>query len=223
MSTVEHVETPVGVARNRDNVIVGEEVVRHRYATRLIHWTVALTFFICLFSGMPIWTPVFRWMAALVGGLEAARVIHPYAGVAFFIASIVQFIHWLPDMRFEKDQKGWFGPKLIRYFRWEQEPAVEGGKYNGGQKVLFFAVNAAALGFLLTGIPMWFPLAFPTWLREICIILHDIVFILMFIAIVGHIYLTIAEPGTFRAMTRGTVTRRWARFHHPGWFNDLSK
>ncbi len=223
MSTVGGVDRPIVGARNRDNVIVADEIVRHRFATRLIHWAVALTFFIALFSGMPIWTPIFGWMASLVGGLEAARVIHPYAGVAFFIASIFQFVHWLPDMHFEEDQKGWFGPKLISYMRWDQEPAVEGGKYNGGQKMLFFAVNLAALGFLLTGIPMWFPLQFPTLLREICIILHDIIFILIFIAIVGHIYLTIAEPGTFRAMMRGSVTRRWARFHHPGWYEDVSR
>jgi formate dehydrogenase subunit gamma len=218
MSTV---ETPIAVGRTRDNVAVGDEIVRHRMATRLIHWTVALTFFISLISGMPIWSPIFGWMAALVGGLEAARVIHPYAGVVFVVASVIQFVHWLPDMRLEKDQKGWFGPKLIRYFKWEQEPAVEGGKYNGGQKVLFFAVSLAALGFLVTGIPMWFPLQFPLLIREIAILLHDITFILMFIAIVGHIYLTIAEPGTFRAMTRGSVTRRWARFHHPGWLKDV--
>ena len=221
MSTV--VETPIVVARKRDNVAIGDEIVRHRMATRLIHWSVALTFIIAMISGMPIWTPVFGWMASLVGGLEAARVIHPYAGVAFFIASVFQFFHWLGDMHFEKDQKGWFGPKLLSYFNWEQEPAVEGGKYNGGQKVFFYAVNIAALGLLLTGIPMWFPLLFPTLLREICILLHDITFILLLLSVIGHIYLgTAAEPGTFRAMTRGTVTRRWARFHHPGWYKDVT-
>ena len=54
---------------------------------------------------MPIWTPLFGWMAYLVGGLEVARVIHPYAGVAFFIASIFQFVHWLGDMIFTRDEK----------------------------------------------------------------------------------------------------------------------
>ena len=223
MSTVEHVHTPIAVARDRDNIVVGDVIVRHRQATRLIHWAVALTFFIALISGMPIWTPVFRWMANLVGGLEAARVIHPYAGVAFFIASIFQFVHWLPDMHMRDDEKGWFGPKLLRYFNWEQEPAQEGGKYNGGQKVFFYMVNLAALGFLLTGIPIWFPMQFPAWLREICILLHDITFILALLSIIGHIYLgTAAEPGTFRAMTRGTVTRKWAQFHHPGWYREVT-
>jgi len=100
MSTVmhgQHVDSAIAAGRNRDNIVVGGEIVRHRRLTRLIHWSVALTFFIALFSGMPIWSPLFGWMAYLVGGLEAARVIHPYAGVAFFIVSIFQFVHWLGD------------------------------------------------------------------------------------------------------------------------------
>jgi hypothetical protein len=57
MSTVGHVESPIVVARDRDNVVVGDEIVRHRHVTRLIHWSVAVTFFLALISGMPIWTP----------------------------------------------------------------------------------------------------------------------------------------------------------------------
>ena len=222
MSTV--AETPIIVARKRDNVIVGDEIVRHRMATRVIHWSVALTFIIAMISGMPIWTPVFRWMANLVGGLEAARVIHPYAGVAFFIASIFQFVHWLPDMRMRKGE-GWSPRELLRYFNWDHAIDADTPKYNGGQKFFFFAANLAALGLLLTGIPMWFPLAFPSVLfREICILLHDVTFILLLLSVIGHVYLgTAAEPGTFRAMTRGTVTRKWARFHHPGWYKEITK
>jgi formate dehydrogenase subunit gamma len=226
MSTVVHgplAGTAIVTARDRDNVVVGNEIVRHRRVTRLIHWSVALTFFICIFSGMPIWTPVFVWMASFVGGLEAARVIHPYAGVLFFIASVFQFFHWLSDMHFEKDEKGWFGSKLLSYMRWETGPAEGEGKYNGGQKVFFYMVNLAAVGLLLTGIPMWFPLYFAGWLRQISILLHDITFILLLISIIGHIYLgSAAEPGTFRAMTRGTVTRKWAKFHHPGWYRKVT-
>ena len=216
-------ETPIIVARKRDNVIVGDEIVRHRMATRVIHWAVALTFFICMFSGMPIWTPLFRWMANLFGGLEVARVIHPYAGVAFFIASIFQFVHWLPDMHM-REGEGWSLRQLFAYFNWERAIDPDEPKYNGGQKFFFWMVNLAALGLLVTGIPMWFPLSFPTLLREICILLHDITFILLLLSVIGHIYLgTAAEPGTFRAMTRGTVTRKWAKFHHPGWYKEISK
>src|SRR5436309_2973162 len=113
MSSVQRVEPPILVARERDNVAVGDTIVRHRLATRLIHWSVALTFIVALISGLPIWTPLFGWMAYLVGGLEVARVIHPYAGVLFFIASAFQFFHWLPDMHLHEDQKGWLSGKAF--------------------------------------------------------------------------------------------------------------
>ena len=100
---------------------------------------------------------------------------------------------------------------------------TEGGKYNPGQKMFFWAVCLGAIGFLVTGIPIWFPLSFPLIVREISIILHDITSICFIVGIVMHIYLgTAAEPGTFRSMTRGTVTRSWARLHHPGWFRKVS-
>jgi len=225
MSTVIHevADRAIVQARAHDNIVVGDEIVRHRRATRLIHWSVALTFFVALFSGMPIWTPIFGWMAALMGGLDVARVIHPWAGVAFFVASVFQFFHWLGDMKFEPGEKGWFGPKLLSYMRWETGPSEGEGKYNGGQKVFFYMVNLAALAFLLTGIPMWFPMNFSSMLRQVCILLHDITFILMLVSIIGHIYLgSAAEPGTFRAITRGTVTRKWAKFHHPGWYRKVT-
>jgi len=221
----QHGHPSIIAARRRDNIIVDEVIVRHRLATRIIHWSVAFTFVVALVSGLPIWTPLFGWMAALVGGLHVARVIHPYAGVLFFIASAFQFFHWLPDMHMRSDEKSWFGPRMLQYMRWETTPSPDEGKYNGGQKVFFYAACLAALGLLLTGIPIWFPLTFPSRLfREICILLHDITFILLTVSVAGHIYLgTAAEPGTFRAMTRGTVTRAWARFHHPGWFRDVTE
>jgi len=132
------------------------------------------------------------------------------------------FSHWRRDMAFEPSEKGWLGPKLFEYMRYEgDDPNV--GKYNGGQKLLFWAMWLAALGFLVTGIVMWFPLAFPQILRVLSILLHDVTFILAAVAIVFHIYLgTAAEPGTFGSMTRGTVSKPWARLHHPRWYREVT-
>ncbi len=225
MSSVTHVDPAVVSARHDENVVVGSEIIRHRRVSRVIHWSVALTFFLALISGMPIWTPLFGWMAALVGGLAVARVIHPYAGVLFFIASGFQFFHWLGDMHFLPTEKGSWNPrKLMRYMNFDNEPDAEGGKYNPGQKVYFFAVCLGALGLLVSGVVMWSPLYFSGLVRELAILLHDITFIFFIVGVITHIYLsTAAEPGTFRSMTRGTVTRAWARLHHPGWFRDINK
>lgn len=215
-------DSAVIVARDRENVIVGNEIVRHRRSSRLIHWSVALTFFVCVVTGMPIWTPLFGWMAHLVGGLSVARVIHPWAGVAFSLASIVMFFHWLSDMHFLPSERGWLGPKVFEYMRYESDDS-EVGKYNGGQKLLFWAVSLGMIGLLLSGLLIWFPRSFPQLLLEFAFILHDVTFIAFAVAIVFHIYLgTVAEPGTFGSMVRGTVSRQWARLHHPRWFREVT-
>jgi formate dehydrogenase subunit gamma len=210
-------------ARRTEDVVVGAEIVRHRLASRAIHWAVALFFFLALFSGLPIWTPVFGWMAHLLGGLHVCRWLHPWAGVLFFAAAGVLFVHWLGDMRLEPKDREWLRPrKLVEYMthRGEEDPEV--GKYNGGQKLFFFAAGLGALGLLLTGVVMWNPLSFPQVVRELAILLHDVTFILFVVAIVFHVYLgTAAEPGTFHSMVRGTVTRPWARLHHPRWYREV--
>jgi formate dehydrogenase subunit gamma len=209
-------------ARRSEDVVVGDEIVRHRLATRAIHWTVALFFFLALFSGLPIWTPVFGWMAHLLGGLNVCRWLHPWAGILFFASMGVMFVHWLGDMRLERNEREWLRPrKIVSYMKYESEDS-DVGKYNGGQKLFFFAAGLGALGLLLSGVVMWFPLEFPRFLRELAILVHDLTFILFVVAVVFHIYLgTAAEPGTFHSMIRGTVSRPWARLHHPRWYRQV--
>ncbi|MEO6708906.1 MAG: formate dehydrogenase subunit gamma [Planctomycetota bacterium] len=225
MSSVDtrtHADAAVAAGRTSEDIAVGQEIVRHSFASRVIHWANALFFFVCLFTGMPIWSPIFGWMAGFFGGLAVCRWLHPLAGLAFFAASLVMLVHWMRDMLLERSERGWLGPKLLSYMRYEgDDPDV--GKYNGGQKLFFWAISLAALGLLLTGIVMWFPEKFPVVVREASILLHDLTFILFAVAIVGHIYLgTAAEPGTFQSMTRGTVTRPWARLHHPRWYREVT-
>lgn len=227
MSTVaphRPMDTAIVTARDHEDVVVGNEIVRHNRASRLIHWVVALTFFVCVFTGMPIWTPLFGWMASLFGGLTVCRVIHPWAGVAFSLSSVVMFFEWVSDMHLKSaERREWIsGGRAMRYLRYETDDS-DIGKYNGGQKLQFWLVCFATLGLLLSGVMMWFPGAFPAFLMQLAYLIHDITFILFAMLIVFHIYLgTVAEPGTFGSMTRGTVTRAWARLHHPRWYRDVT-
>jgi formate dehydrogenase subunit gamma len=205
-----------------ENTVVNGKLVRHGTAARFIHWTVALFFVLALFSGMPIWSPIFSWMAYLMGGLHVCRWLHPWVATAFFVSSIVMWAHWRVDMKMTEADRGWFGPKLIEYLKFSgEDPNV--GKYNGGQKLFFYSAVADAFLLLLTGIVLWFPASFSAGLREASILLHDVGFIFFGVAIVAHIYLgTAAEPGTFSAMSRGTVSKAWARLHHPKWYREVT-
>jgi formate dehydrogenase subunit gamma len=212
----------VTVARDRENVAVGNEIVRHRLASRLIHWSVAVTFFASLGSGLPIWTPVFGWMATFFGGLAVCRWFHAWAGIAFSLASLVMFFHWVGEMTMTAAEKEWIGPKLFEYLKYQGDES-QVGKYNGGQKIFFYTAGLGALGLLVSGVVLWFPLKFPQLVRELAILLHDVTFILFAVSIVFHIYLaTAAEPGTFGAMTRGTVTKAWAKLHHARWYREVT-
>jgi formate dehydrogenase subunit gamma len=212
------------VARKQEDVVVGNEIVRHRRFSRLMHWSVAGTFLIAALTGMPIWTPTFGWMAHLFGGLSVCRVLHPWAGVAFVLASAAQFVEWVRDMAIEPWERDWLGPRALRYMRYDasaDDPRT--GKYNGGQKLYFWAVSLGAVGLLLSGLVMWFPTGFPRWLKESAFLIHDFTFICFAASLVFHIYLgTAAEPGTFGSMIRGTVTRSWARLHHPRWYREVT-
>lgn len=210
------------VARDREDVVVGEVIVRHRLASRVVHWGVAATFFLAVVTGLPIWLPYFHFLSGLVGGLAVCRWLHPWAGVAFVVLSVFQFVIWIADMRLEPGDKSWGGAGMLRYLRYESDDS-DVGKYNGGQKLFFFAASLGALGFLVSGLVMWFPRTFTRLVHEAAILLHDGTFIAFAAAIVWHVYLgTAAEPGTFGSMVRGTVTKAWARLHHPGWYRDVT-
>ena len=218
-----HGDEAVVAARHTEDVLVGGEIVRHRYSSRVIHWSVAGSFIICLMTGLPIWTPVFGWMASLFGGLSVCRWLHPWTGAAFSAASFLMFVHWAKEMVLRGNEKDWLGPKrILEYMKFSgDDPTV--GKYNGGQKLLFWVTALGTVGLFLSGLVLWNPLLVPQFVRELGILLHDFTFIAFVVAIIGHAYLgSAAEPGTFRAMTRGTVTKPWARLHHPAWYREVT-
>ena len=210
-------------ARTQDDIVVGDRLVRFRWRTRALHWGVALTFLLSLLTGLPIWTPIFGWLAYLVGGLQVARWLHPWAGVAFSALLFLQVIEWARQMRMTPADRRFVRLRsFVAYMRWQAHDE-EVGKFNGGQKLLFWLSALAALGLLLTGVVLWFPGLFGEGLRQASWLLHDVTFILFTLLIIGHIYLGIVEPGTYGAMIHGTVSRDWARLNHPAWYRDLTR
>ena len=209
------------LASERQDVAIDDMIIRHTSKVRATHWLVAIFFFLSLLTGFVMFTPYFAGLAGVFGGGPMVRFLHPWFSLGFVIAVLFLFLQWNARMKKEPGDEEWT-QNLGAYLRYERE-LQNVGKYNAGQKFYFWSVVLGALAFLASGIVMWFPTAFPYILRTIAYWLHEITFIAFVIGIIYHIYMsTAAMPGTLRAMTRGTVTKAWARWHHPRWYREVT-
>ncbi|HKX27501.1 MAG TPA: formate dehydrogenase subunit gamma [Blastocatellia bacterium] len=210
------------IAREQEDVVVTESlIVRHKASVRLTHWLVAIFFFLAMLTGFAIFTPFLFGLTGLFGGGAMTRTLHPWFSLGFVIAVVFLFRAWRERMKPDAGDQEW-KENMGAYMRYEVE-LEQVGKYNAGQKMFFWAVALGALAFLLSGIVMWFPATFPFFMRTIAYWLHEATFVAFVIGIIYHIYIsTTAMPGTLRAMTRGTVTKAWAKWHHPRWYREVT-
>ena len=200
------------------------ELLRHPVYTRFLHWSVAITFILSLLSGFAIYSPwLFRFLTPLFGGGTLTRALHPWFGLAFEVFFIFQFLNWFAPMAWNSGDTRWIR-KLKGYVtnREGREPE-DVDFFNGGQKLYFWAIAVSAVLFLITGILLWFDDNVPRWLVAVSYVIHDIAALLMLGGLIIHIYEgTAHQPGTFRSMIDGTVTKEWARTHHPAWYRRVT-
>ncbi|HZS03965.1 MAG TPA: formate dehydrogenase subunit gamma [Blastocatellia bacterium] len=214
-----------GAAARRGRTVVYEgEVLRHGVYARAVHWAVAIFFILSLLSGFAIFTPwLYAWVAPVFGSGARTRLLHPWFGVFFCAAFLLMMLNWLRPMNWEAGDRRWLR-RLGAYATNEEKLEPEDvGMFNGGQKLWFWAIVCSAIVFLITGFLMWWPEIFGRVLMWISYFFHDVAALVMLGGFIIHIYEgTAQQPGTFRSMTRGTVTDRWAWTHHPAWYREVT-
>lgn len=207
-----------------ETVVHRGELLRHPVYTRVLHWLVAIFFILSLVSGFGLYSPwLYRWLTPLFGGGPMTRFLHPWFGLLFDIFFLFQFLNWLVPMSWTKADSRWM--RRIKQYTTNKEKMEpkDVGFFNGGQKIYFWLIAFSGLLFLITGLFLWFDHAVPRWLVAASYVVHDIAALVMLAGFIIHIYEgTAAQPGTFRAMTNGTVTKEWAWTHHPAWYKDVT-
>jgi len=201
------------------------ELLRHPVYTRVLHWTVAVFFFLALFSGFGIYLPwLFRWFTPVFGGGPLARAMHPWFRLGFVLFFALQALNWLEPMKWTAADTHWMrNLKKIVSGREKMDPP-DTGFFNAGQKVQFWEIVIGSIVFLITGIILWVGAStFGRWAVAVSYVLHDISALIMLAGIFIHIYLsTIGEPGTFQSMIRGAVSEAWAWTFHPAWYKQVT-
>jgi formate dehydrogenase subunit gamma len=130
------------------------------------------------------------------------------------------FRNWSRDMKLGTEDRAWL-KMAYRYAVHDERGLPEPGRFNAGQKMLFWIQSLAALLLLASGLVLFWPEEMPRALRLAAVLVHPSAAVVSIAGILIHIYMgTAAVTGALSGMIHGWVTESWARTHHPRWYRD---
>lgn len=198
-------------------------IQRFSFEERAIHWLAAISFGYAALTGLSLWSHSLYWIAGVLGGGEAVRWGHPWGGTLFALVLGLMYRSWARQMTLDADDRIWLR-NVRKYASHDDEGLPESGRFNGGQKLLFWVQGLATLLLFASGLVLWFPSSMPRALLETSILVHPAVASVSIGAIIVHVYMgTAAIPGAFRGMVRGWVSPGWAASHHAKWYREHSR
>lgn len=203
--------------------VASAEVPRYSRGERVTHWIVAIAFLLLAASGLAFFHPAFWPLTALLGGGVWSRILHPYLGIVMFLAFGLMALRYWKENVIQTYDREW-SKRLPDILNNRDESLPEIDKYNIGQKQLFWTMLVTMLLLLVSGIVLWREMAaFPVPVIRIAAVVHAVSALVLILGIIVHIYSAIFwVKGSMRAMTRGTVSRGWARHHHPLWYRRVT-
>lgn len=199
-------------------------IQRYTAAERLNHWVVAGTFILAALGGLALFHPYFYWLANLFGSGTWSRILHPFIGVIMFLSFLGLMARFWAYNHITDADRQWVR-QIGDVIQNREERLPEVGRYNAGQKYLFWTMVVAIPLLLISGVIFWRPWFapyFPVVLIRMAVVVHTIAAFVLIAGIIVHIYAAIWVKGSIGAMTRGTVTRAWAKKHHPAWLRQIT-
>jgi len=203
----------------------GRLVQRFNGVERFVHWFTASSFIVLALTGLnvtfgrhvllPLLGPDLFSSASL-----AFKYAHNYIAFAFMIGVVLTFLIWVIYNLPNRHDLEWIAAGGGLFRRGEHPPA---GKFNAGQKVIFWSVIVGGVALSVTGLYMLFPFQFgDIHSQQLMTVIHAIVALVLIAIIIAHIYIgTLGMEGAFDAMGTGKVDENWAREHHSVWYAQL--
>ena len=199
-------------------------ILRYTFKERATHWVAGFSYIYLLLSGLAFWSPSLFWLAAVLGGGQLSRILHPWMGLIFAVAVIYMYVLWANQMRMTETDKAWWR-SLGYYVRNQDDKLPPAGRYNAGQKLLFCGFFVCGLLLLLSGVILWFPEMIPwslRYLRYLAVLVHALSALITIGLFMIHVYMGVfAERGAFGSVIRGDVSVDFAKRYHPGWYEEV--
>ncbi len=246
------------------------KIERFTFIERFGHWLLATSFIILAITGLTLLfgreylVPGLDWVHAKINPdaidpnfgknafawfSVAGKWLHNNIAWAFMVSLVLIFVMW-----FFRNIPTWTDVKWLAQgggmFSKNSHPHAR--KFNGGQKILFWAViilgasiSASGISLLqpyeyqmfsvtfaklnVAGEAIGYPLGLsttltPTQEMEYSQLWHVVISIVLIAIIIAHIYIgSVGMQGAFSAMGSGKVDLNWAREHHDLWVAKLDK
>lgn len=204
---------------------MNNQIERYTPSQRSNHWAVAILFVLAALSGLALFHPALFGLSGLFGGGTWTRILHPFIGVAMFVLFLVLALRFAGHNRIEPRDRQWLR-QIGDVVNNREDRLPEVGRYNAGQKLLFWTLIVCMLVLLLSGIVIWreyFAGALGIVTLRWASLLHAAAAFVLIVSIIVHIYAAIWLKGSMGAMLYGTVSRAWARKHHRAWYREINE
>ena len=202
-----------------------EPVIVDRYTTaaRINHWITATSLVLLALGGLALFSPSLYFLTGLFGGGSNTRALHPWIGVVLFFAFCGLFVRFWRLNLWERNDSVWM-TRIRDVLTGHDEDLPELGKYNAGQKMVFWSMSALIVVLITSGFVIWdqyFSEYTTIEQKRIAVLVHSLAAVIAICVWIVHVYAAIWVRGTIRAMTRGTVTGGWAWRYHRRWLREL--
>jgi len=195
------------------------EVPRFSIPERAIHNFRLISFALLAFTGLILAFNWVNWQELFFSSPRQMLWVHIISGLVFIVTSAAGMAAWFEDALFASYDIEWVR-RIGGYLGYKGE--VLSGRFNAGQKMFYWYTAIFGAVISVTGLILTFKSVFP--LSVICITstVHNLTAFVLIAGVLSHAYLgTVANPGTWRVLVDGFVTREWAHHHHPLWLRKL--
>jgi formate dehydrogenase subunit gamma len=199
-------------------------VARYTTSQRINHWITAGCLILLAVSGLSLFHPALFFLTDLFGGGPATRAIHPWFGSVLLVSFGILFVRFFHHNLWNRDDFRWLG-KIGAVIRNDEENVPEVGRYNAGQKMVFWSMSVLILALFASGVVIWdqYFFSFTTIdQKRLAAVIHSSAAVLTIGIWIIHVYAAIWIRGTMGGMMRGNVTAGWVFRHHRKWLRALA-
>ncbi|MDJ0827368.1 MAG: formate dehydrogenase subunit gamma [Rhodobacter sp.] len=231
----------------------GTKIERFNALERFAHWLLAGSFILLGITGLIVLfgrNGLMDWIGkeAYSTLAEISKWVHNNVSWAFMLALVLVFFLWvLRNIPHTRDLV-WLMKGGGLFSKHSHPPA---GKFNAGQKLIFWSVIVLGASVSASGLALLFPFELPMfgktfvalnqigapgWIgmdplpeqltphaeMQLASAWHGIVAFAMIVIIIAHIYIgSVGMEGAFDAMGDGQVDLNWAKEHHSLWVEEV--